>query len=689
MSPEEGVKDDNTEIPGAAHAKGAIVFQDKIEIYIDKPLPMYNAGSNLAYRAAMRDKSGAALIAIICSRSLAPRNSAVEMYRKFINPNLLQLVDFGKVFWPPSGQERQSFFYLSNIGAPLLAVGDDQALSMRPEDVIASILRPVVNALMDFRDKDFVHGNIRLSNMFDNGIQGKGMQVVLGDCLSTPASYLQPALYETISRGMADPIARAKGLLSDDLYSVGVSLAVALRQHDPLQITKASEIVKHKIMHGSFATLVGKERFKPEILDLLRGLLQDDVSQRWTLDDVLQWLEGQRITVRHATNLKKPARPFSFGAEKFMSLQLLAIAASSNANECKKIIEDDSLNQWIDRSVQDDELSERFVKAQSKIRQSGLGHGYEDRIASYVSTALDPKAPLRYKGLSVLGDGIGCALLEAIETKKSLNSYAEIISSGLLSSWLEEQSTSTYDISSLFNKFELSKRFLRNNKMGEGLERCLYLLAPDAHCMSEVLKEFYITTPDDILRAFERLCKKQESSRVFIDRHIAAFIYQKDLKLIEACMFDLNTGEPHRVLLATLRCFANIQKRYNVEKVPALSKTLVSMIPILLKRLHDRSAREKIEKNIQSLAEGGDLQKLLAVLDNKEFLSQDLSLFRAAMREYAMLESERQRLEKELVDKDRFGFEIGKEWAAIISCVLAAVIILFTTLSHFAKTGMG
>jgi hypothetical protein len=171
---------------------------------------------------------------------------------------------------------------------------------------------------------------------------------------------------------------------------------------------------------------------------------------------------------------------------------------------------------------------------------------------------------------------------------------------------------------------------------------------------------------------------------LFIDRHIAAFLFQKDAKLIDTCAFDLNTGEAHRIVMATLKCFANIQKRYKVENVPDLTKALAALLPVLLRRFHDRTARQSIEKSIQSIADSGNLQKMLAILDNIEVLNQDKSLYRKAMRDYAALEMERKRLEAELEKKDRFGIETGREWAAIVSCVLGGLFILVTVLSFLA-----
>ena len=82
-------------------------------------------------------------------------------------------------------------------------------MGIKPEHALTSIVRPLIGVLADMRDKDIVHGNIRPANLFDGGSRNVE-RVILGECLASPASYFQPALYETIDRAMTSPIGRGR-----------------------------------------------------------------------------------------------------------------------------------------------------------------------------------------------------------------------------------------------------------------------------------------------------------------------------------------------------------------------------------------------------------------------------------------------------------------------------------------------
>jgi hypothetical protein len=113
-----------------------------------------------------------------------------------LNPFLVPLVAMGKIFWPPAGQERFVIIYKDVLGKRLMKE-TDYALDWRQDDVMNIVVKPMIGALVDFRNRDFAHGAIRPSNMFYTGPASKPEKIVLGDCLALPSSYNQPVLYQT------------------------------------------------------------------------------------------------------------------------------------------------------------------------------------------------------------------------------------------------------------------------------------------------------------------------------------------------------------------------------------------------------------------------------------------------------------------------------------------------------------
>ncbi len=678
-------KKDQGEEGAGAHAAN---FQDKVDILCDKPLAIYNIAENKAYRAYSKDANKTPLIAIVCQRELVPRRVGASIYNAIINPTLAKLVLHGAVFWPPAKKEFYVFIYFDNLGKPLLTPGERMGLGWKQDEVMSAIVSPMVDILQDFRDKDFVHGAIRPTNMYDGGAQGKPAKIILGDCLSTPPSYAQPSLYEPISRSMADPIARGKGTLADDLYALGASIAVIMRQNDPMAGLSEEDVLKQKILHGSYAAITGKDRFKGEILELLRGLLHDEPGQRWTIDEVLSWLDGRRLSPKQSSALKKAPRPFVMGEDRYLYAKMLAMDVEKQTKEIKKSIEDESLLNWIERSLEDEEVSERFEKAVIDSRQQSTSSGHDSCLVSNISIAFDPDAPLRFKGLCMIGDGIGFAIAQRLALKQPIGAYAEVFLNSLVLNWLSVQNSAVVDVTALFAKFERCRRYMKNSKFGEGVERAVYVLCPESHCLSETVKDYFVTEPDNLLSAYEDLCKQGKAPPTFLDLHAVAFLYEKDQKIIEPYLYDLNTHESHKVIGANLKCLAAIQKRYDMDNMTAISKVMAPRLQVVIKRYHDRRVQEKLKENIVEFQTSGNLVKIAAIFENVEVSKKDFTSFRRAMQEYKNIEKERQILEMKLQDKDKFGIETGKEVSAILSSVLAFIIILGAAFLFFSDKSL-
>lgn len=650
-----------------------------IEIYADRPLPQYDIDCVKAYEAVGAGGSPGKYFALICEKHLVPRQNAAMVYSEFLSPAVVPLVARGVVYWPLARQERYVLVYRDVLGRKILTEDSGAALGLRQEDIMESVVKPMVDVLLDFRDKDFVHGAIRPSNMFNHTSSEKIEKIILGECLSVPASYAQPSLYEPIERAMAEPIGRGTGTIADDLYAFGVSLTVMLRSKDPLQGMDEREIIRQKIEHGSYAAITGKDRFKGSILELLRGLLHDDPLQRWSIDDVLSWLEGHRLSPKQSLRQHKAPRPMTFSGKKYFYTPFLAMDLDDDVAETLKIVESGDLAQWLDRAMEDENTLEKLEKAVEVSRQSGKGPGYEERLAANVSAALDPLAPIRYRGQRLTGEGFGNCLAKNLVLQEDISPFIDMLSEGVVVNWIMEQENPNLDIGSLLGRFDSCRSFMRQSRVGYGIERCLYLLAPEVHCLGEKLKDYFVRTPEDMVMAFEDMCAKGNAPASFLDRHSAAFLFAKDYRVIDSYAYDLDSEEEHKKILANLKCLATIQKRSNMGALPEIAQAFSSMLPAVYERFHDSKVRERIERNIERFAAAGDLVKMANLLSNPEVVNQDLLEFFKAMREYKALSYEAALLEKKLADASTFGKKTGKAVSAVLSCTLSAFVILFMT----------
>lgn len=665
------------------------VLNKEIEILPDKPLPHYDHGEVKAYMAqalGSAAKQQVRLFAYVCEPNLIPRNRLANKVKAVLNPSIARLIGSGVVYWPPAKAQRYVFIYEDSLGRPLMTPDQRDGLGWKQELVMSAVIRPMVNVLLDFRDSGIYHGAIRPSNMYD-GNAAKVERVILGDCLVQPPGAAQSLVYESVERAMTDPLARGTGTMSDDLYAFGVSLTMILRTKNPLKGLTDEEILDQKIELGSYAALTGKERFTGGILELLRGLLYDDRRQRWTLDEVLLWLEGQRLSPKQNSQRKKASRPIHFNGERYTRPSFLAMDLESSQSEFAQLVDGGGLTQWLTRSLEDKMTYTRYEQALESAAEAGRGPGYWERVISRVSIALDPFAPMRYKRLAVMPDGLPYAFANEVWAKGNLAPYIEIVNQQLVMFWLSAQIDVAVDFGGLATKYETCRSFLKQENAGYGVERMLYYMVPDCPCYSDKLKGYYVLSPEDLVYAFEEISHNKDRPMLFLDRHIMAFLSVKDRKVIDGYLNDINSSEQHRKILGNIRTLATIQRRSKMEMFPGLSNWCADMLEPVYKRFHDRHLRVKLREKVDKLRTSGNLTKIAGALENNNALHQDMVNFKEAMEEFRALRKERGDLDKKLETKEAIGKEEGHEYSAIFSMVLSVIVIICFTFLFLSNDG--
>lgn len=659
-------------------------LKGKIDILVDKPLPHLNHGAAKAYAARGKDDGSDNFYALICESHFVPRSAIAEKFSNMLSTGIVRLASYGVVFWPPADGERYVFVYENTMGKSLMKSLKEGGLDWKADKAMSAFIKPMISTLLDLRDADLVHGCINPMNIYD-GNNPTVEKVVLGECLSAPPSFNQPTVFEPIERAMATPIARGKGTNADDLYSFGVSLTMILRSKDPLAGMTDNEIIRQKIELGSYGALTGKDRFTGSILELLRGLLYDDWRQRWTLDEVMSWMDGQRLSPKQSSKKQKASRPMHFNDKRYYRPVLLAMDLNNSDAEAAQMIDGGHLEQWVDRSLEDNLTKGRLEEALDAAREQGRGPGYWDRLLCRVSMALDPDAPIRFKGWSFQPDGVPYALAETMAFKRDIVPFIELINQQLVLTWIGQHTDPNVDVGGLINKYDSCRAFLRQATLGYGIERCLYYICHECPCQSEILEGYYVRTPESYMYALESIASNPNKPNLFIDRHIAAFLSVKDKRNIDPYFIELNSGEYHKKVLGNVKVLATIQKRSRMEKLPRLAQWAAETLDPVYERLHDREMRVKMKDKIDKLAKTGDIVKIVTVLDHNETWQKDFIAFRKAMDEFSDLSQENIELEHKMKKPDTFGRDTGREVAAIVAGLLSGVIILAFAFMHFTQ----
>ncbi len=686
MSEQEGQEDpaDNATSPaeerGSADASalsGETPFNDDITIFLSQPLPHLDKAGVRAYAAVGRGKAPGNHVVYVCEDDLTPRTIKASNYAAIINPAVAKLVATGPFYWPPEKRQRYGFVYENTFGRPIKRDDHRGGMGWKAEDVLNSVVRPMVSALMDFRDKDITHGEIRLGNIFD-GNQKKIERAILGDCLALPSSYALPVIYETIERGMCDPLSRGVGTLQDDIYALGVSITVLLRTHDPMEGFTAREIIESKMELGSYNALIGKDRFTGSILELLRGMLYDDAAQRWNLDDIGAWLDGRRLSPKQSAKKIKATRPINFNGAKYLHPETLAFDLHLNPAEAVQIIDTGEMDQWLQRAIDDKILTARVEKAVTMAAEAGRSGAYPERLTTRLSIALHPDAPIRYKNISIFPEGFGKALTHAYIHRQNIQIYEEFVQHHFVVQWVDMLVNSVVDSSALISRFDSCRHFLRQNQTGYGIERCIYFLNPECMCLSDKLRGHNVRSPEDLLLAYEQIATSPKRPALFFDRHVVAFLSVKDRKNIDPYMPNINSDRLYKKVLGELKTLATIQKRSRMQNFPEIAGWVADNLEPVYERFHDRELRKAIKLKIDKLKTGGDLSKIAALFDDQKIYDDDARDFRRAMKEHMDLDKESRTLSARLTRDTHFGRETGRQVAAFVSGVVASIIIIVT-----------
>jgi len=127
------------------------------------------------------------------------------------------------------------------------------------------------------------------------------------------------------------PSGRGAGSLADDLYALGVLIAVLLSGGNPCAEMSDEEIVQSKINRGSFATLLSSRRFSLPCTEALRGLLCDEAEERWSVSNLEFWANGRHLSPKQPLLPGKAPRPFVVKGRDYWNLKALGATGRRRA----------------------------------------------------------------------------------------------------------------------------------------------------------------------------------------------------------------------------------------------------------------------------------------------------------------------------------------------------------------------
>lgn len=652
---------------------GPILLGKRYEIDPQTTLPELNTDQGMVYSASAVDGTKGSYMALVSRSPSGGRTDILSFLRDTDHPAILKLADAGVASFGSQGQHFVLIYDLPS-GPILMPNLASRREPMSEEEIVRCIIAPGVGAIRELSQRGVFHGAIRPSNMYFS-IAGKG-GITLGDCAATIPSLNQPVLFETVERGMADAAGRGLGTTEEDLYALGVTAVLMLRGENPLKGYSDTEIIRAKLEKGSYSALLQDFRVPSGLLEPLRAMLCDDPKYRWSCDDFELWLSGRRLTPVQAHVPRRAQRPITFNEEEFWLPEVLGHAMSNSLSSSIKMIESGELDRWLMRSFGDKALADRVREGVESAASVGRNASFEDRVVSRVVTALHPAAPMRLRDVATLPSGFGYHLGHTLAKGGDVSALAEILKGQIGLFWYNSQAKFKPEYMPAIKQFDQARAILLKTNNGFGIERVAYELCPTLPCLSEIFSTHMVLSPAEVLYALDHVAAAADRPRVPMDRHIAAFLGVRDKKVSDDQLGHLQ-GDPQSLQYVTgaLTILAGVQKRHNTGAQKQLCHWMVDLLEPALERFRNRERQQKVREALAESAERGSLAEILAIINNKDMLRKDLEQFKGARREYIVLSREAKKLRRQLEKRKIVEQGPGREAAALVSGVVAMVVI--------------
>ena len=669
--------------PPAPGGGGHIIVRDRYTIYCDRHIPSLDMPSALAYEVTDKRQDGLPLYALVCKPEVPSRISVMRVLKGIEIPSFLHLVDWGVAEWPPAERKCVIVIYRRPLGGRVMESLSATFKRIPDHQFARAVIKPLADGLAELSQKGISHRAIRPDNLYY--MDEARTKIVIGDCVTSVPGNDQPVVMETIESGMATPSGRGSGIHADDMYSFGASLLILALGRNPLNGVPDGEIVRRKIQTGSYAAIVGDDRVPMALIECLRGMLIDDPEQRWQASNIDLWLNGKRMTPIQAKSESQSQRPIRFADQEFHSVRPLSYAMYQNWDEALSIVKDGTLEVWIRRGIENNDLADALATA---IKSTGAlsgkpGSEVDDLILARVLTLMDPKAPIRVRDFAVTLEGFGQALAVAVLSKKQLAPYNHLISKDLWRYWITAQPAPNSDTQKFETLFKDLKNLLRDSNSGAGIERCLYELNEWQHCASPHIERQYIMEVKSILPALDAAAKTVNTKLWPVDRHVAAFLRARFAKGTGSQIDAMNDSRTDRATIGMLSVLAIVQWRLGPEALHGLASWVGGLMGPVINSFQNRNKRKELEKEIPRLVRKGNLAELYNFLDNPEERQKDAEGFAWAKAEYATAEKQIYDLEHGQIDRQESAIKFGRQTGAVGATIIMLFVALFVFLGKF------
>ncbi|MES1151708.1 MAG: hypothetical protein ABUL54_07410 [Dongia sp.] len=657
-----------------------IILNDRFELKPASRLAQFDQGTAQAFAAEDQSHPGRKLFALIASGTL--HCHGLDLPERRGPMPVLWPEATGMVDWPvriEGGAQvwgrRPAMVYLQPAGEAMAKSDEDPLPTLNEQTLLRTVIKPATEMLRELGQLGLAHRAIRPTNIYyANGNAG---EVVFGPCFGPVPGAGQPAIYETIENGPANRLGRAAGSQADDLYALGVLLLSLHIGRRPLQNFSDEAVVAVKINFGSFSALSEGQKFTTTMAELLRGLLSDKVSDRWTVRNLDMWMLGQYFNPVLPVLPQRATRPIRFGGGEHISKPALAHAMAWHWDEAVEFVDSGQLESWLQRGFNDEKAAEPLAQIRGFASAYGAAGSIKHRTVARMIQFMGSALPICYKSIRVNPAALGTMLASVIDQAPLRTEFAELLRGRLPQGWLDQQTKLTPDLMALRRVLDTLDPLIDRPGPGFSIERALYELDAQTPCRSDLIADFCVTRIRDLLPAIDAALPGADAGTLPMDRHIAAFIAARIGRGVERELNALaNMADQNAYRLAILRLLAAVHGVYPSHDLPRLGEAIAGMLMPVIDSFHRLKSRDELRAKVKQLAGRTDFQQLAELLDDEgpTRLVDDRG-FLDAQQSYAALEQEAKWLEEGGLTNPLLVQASARASAAVTSAFLASAVL--------------
>ncbi|WP_262691057.1 protein kinase family protein [Kordiimonas aestuarii] len=663
---------------------GQSAFGERYVVDFSAPLTEFTTFGGDAFKASDKERPGKEIYALIHHPTIPMRNDIYRSLKARPVSNVVNPVDRGLMTVDQGGRRQRlvTIFERPSGGA---LFGPDGRVNPRVNTnrLRQSVVLSALKAVAALHKRGFTHRSILPTNMYF--VSNDSEEVCLGECYSAPPGYKQPFALETLEVALAHETARGNGDASCDFYQLGAALQSLYFGEQLWRGRDRDSMLMARINQGSFWALGGGRDIPGALGTLVRGLMADELEERWSAEDVLDWFEGVGKPKRTSMRAWSMNRPTNFKGVAYVDRRLLADAFARDPREAANFLKSLDFPAWVQLSFRDEILTERLEQVLKVSTDSGLGGTRPDdyKMVTRVCMFMHPTGPIHYKGYSLILDGLPSMVTDAFarDDRDLLGIILEILDERFLNALGEICSERNPKFLGQVREVRPFIPLAGSKQLGRGMERVLYGLNPILPCISQRFSNVWIGSIKQMMRALDRLSATGGAKNILLDRHVAAFCaaHGTDLER-EFNKLAAAQNDPARFNSLSAEFFGMLQRRFKLESLPHLTEKLVEGLTPAVKGLRNKKRRERVQQLLEKVKKGGDISKLTSEVNMVRIQAEDAREFAQARSAIMKLEKEKTRFSRKVLPTDtdaRNRGLRGSRWVAFAAMALIGFMTFF------------